>query len=42
MNGEEEYMINSIQRIPTHANIDDTVMHWILNLQDGGDGNIKR
>lgn len=41
-NGEEEYVINSIRRIPTHANIDDTVTYWTLNLQNGGEGNIKR
>lgn len=38
----KEYVIEDIQRIPTHANIDDTVMHWTLNLRDGGKGNIKR
>lgn len=38
----EEYMIESTQRIPTHANLDDTVMHWTLNLREGGKGNIKR
>lgn len=31
-NGEEEYVIHSLQRVFTHANIDDTVMHWRLNL----------
>ncbi len=41
LNGEE-YVIESIQTIPTHANIDDTVMHWTLNLRNGGKGNIKR
>ena len=41
-NGEEEYMINGIQRKATHANIDDTVTYWTLNLQNGGEGNIKR
>ena len=40
LNGEE-YIIEDIQRIPTHANIDDTAMHWTLNLRDGGK-NIKR
>lgn len=38
----KEYVIEDIQRIPTHANIDDTVMHWTLNLRNGGKGNIKR
>lgn len=41
LNGEE-YVIENMQRIPTHANIDDTVMHLTLNLRDGGKGNIKR
>ena len=40
-NGEEEYVVTSLQRVPTHANIDDTVMHWQLNLSCS-DGNIKR
>ena len=40
--GEKEYMITDIKRIATHANIDDSVMHWALNLKDGEKGNIKR
>ncbi|MBD5496439.1 MAG: hypothetical protein HDR11_01555 [Lachnospiraceae bacterium] len=40
--GEEEYIISNIQRVFTHANIDDSVTHWTLNLRDGGNGNIKR
>ena len=40
--GEEEYVIGSYQRKATHANIDDSVMHWTLDLRDGGCGNIKR
>ena len=39
---EEEYIISNIQRVATHANIDDSVTHWTLNLRDGGKGNIKR
>ena len=39
--GDEEYVIDSTQRIPTHANIDDSVMHWTLNLRDCGK-NLKR
>lgn len=39
---EEEYIISNTQRIATHANIDDGVTHWTLNLRDGGQGNIKR
>lgn len=40
--GEEEYVIENIQRNYTHANADDRVPYWILNLRDGGKGNIKR
>ena len=40
--GEEEYIIDNIQRVATHANIDDSVTHWTLNLRDGGNGNLKR
>lgn len=39
---EEEYVIESIQRVFNHANIDDNTSHWTLNLRDGGKGNIKR
>lgn len=38
----EEYVIDNIQRVATHANTDDSVTHWTLNLRDGGKGNIKR
>lgn len=41
LNGEE-YIIDNIQRVSTHANIDDVLTHWTLNLRDGGKGNIKR
>ena len=40
--GEEEYVISNMQRVATHANIDDSVTHWTLNLRDGGNGNLKR
>lgn len=40
--GEEEYIIRNTQRVTTHANIDDSVTHWTLNLRDGGNGNLKR
>lgn len=40
--GEEEYIIDNIKRVATHANLDDSVTHWTLNLRDGGNGNIKR
>ena len=39
---EEEYVIESIQRVFNYANIDDDTSHWTLNLRDGGRGNIKR
>lgn len=38
----QELVIESYQRKATHANIDDSVTHWTLNLRDGGKGNIKR
>lgn len=41
-NGEEEYVIESFSRVPTHANIDDYVMNYVLNLRNCGQGNIKR
>ena len=40
--GNEELVIENFNRVATHANIDDSVMHWTLNLRDGGNGNIKR
>mgnify|MGYP003291327034 FL=1 len=39
---EKEYIIESIKRIATHANLDDSVMNWSLILRDCGQGNIKR
>ena len=39
---EEEYVISNTQRVATHANIDDSITHWTLNLRDGGNGNLKR
>lgn len=41
-NGEIDYVIENIQRGFTYANIDDSVAHWVLNLREGGVGNIKR
>ena len=38
----KEYVIGNMKRVVTHANMDDSVMHWTLNLRDGGNGNIKR
>ena len=34
-------IIEDIKRVFTHANVDDSVMHYTLNLRDGGNGNIK-
>ena len=39
--GNEELVIENFNRVATHANIDDSVMHLTLNLRDGGSGNIK-
>lgn len=39
--GEQEYVIENIGRVATHANIDDRVMHWGLNLRQCA-GNIMR
>lgn len=39
---EREHIIESIRRVATHANIDDSVMNWSLILRDCGQGNIKR
>ena len=39
--GEVEFVIESIKRVATHANIDDTVTHLTLNLRECG-GNLKR
>lgn len=40
--GDKEYVIESYRRVSTHANSDDGIMHWTLNLRDCGNGNIKR
>ena len=37
-----EYVIESYKRVPTHANIDDSILHWSIELRDGGQCNIKR
>lgn len=37
-----QYIPTDIQRISTHANLDDTVTHWTINTKDGGQGNIQR
>ena len=40
--GGEEYIISDYKRTKGHANVDDSVPYWTLNLRDGGCGNIKR
>lgn len=39
---EKEYIIESIKRIATYANTDDSVINWALKLRDYEQGNIKR
>ena len=39
--GEVEYVVESIKRVATHANTDDTITHLTLNLRECG-GNVKR
>lgn len=41
-NGEKEFVIENMRKVSTHANIDDSVLYWTLNLRDCKDGNIKR
>ena len=41
MYGEEEYVIGNTKRVATHANMDDSVMHWALQLKECP-GNIVR
>ena len=40
-NGEIDYVIENIQRVPTHGNRDDICMYWTLNIKDSGT-NIKK
>lgn len=40
--GEKEYVIDNIQRVKTHANTDDSIVYWTINLRNGGTGNIFR
>ena len=40
--GDEELVIENFSRVATHANIDDSVMHWTLNLCNSSEGNITR
>ncbi len=41
-NESGEYIITSIRKVSTHANIDDTCMYWELELIKDKGGNIKR
>lgn len=41
MHGEDEYVIGNAKRVATHANMDDSVMHWALQLKECP-GNIVR
>ena len=41
MYGEDEYVIGNTKRVATHANMDDSVMHWALQLKECP-GNIVR
>ena len=41
MRGEDEYVIGNTKRVATHANMDDSVIHWALQLKDCP-GNIVR
>lgn len=41
MIGEEEYVFESLKRIRTCANYDDSVVHWIFKMRECK-GNIKR
>lgn len=41
MHGDKEYIINDYRRNNTHVN-SDGITHWVLNLRDGGQGDIKR
>ena len=38
---DREYIIENIKRTSSHANIDDSVMHWTLQLKEC-EGNIIR
>lgn len=39
--GELEYIIDSLKRVSTHANVDDSTIYWTLKLREI-EGNIKR
>ena len=31
--GEQEYVVDSVRRAATHANLDDYLTHWVLNIR---------
>lgn len=39
--GDKEYVIENIMRTRTHANLDDSMTYWTLNLRDCSQGNLK-
>ena len=41
MHKEKEFVIGNTKRVATHANMDDSVMHWTLQLKEC-EGNIIR
>ena len=41
MHKEKEFVIGTTKRVATHANMDDSVMHWTLQLKKC-EGNIIR
>ena len=41
MHKEKEFVIGNTKRVATHANTDDSVMHWTLKLKEC-EGNIIR
>ena len=38
---DNEFVIANIQKVATHANIDDTITYWTLNLKLSEGGNVK-
>lgn len=40
--GEKEYIITDFYKVATHANLDDRITYWALNLRECGKGNIKK
>lgn len=38
----EEYMVKTIKRVTTYANMDDSCGYWTIIAEDSSEGNIKR